>query len=231
MPDKCYKCRYNTKYFVCHPHCSGCDGTSKYERGYQMNWNECARAVHQNAVEHGWWEGERDAAEIFALIHSELSEALEEYRSGRPNEWYACEECFGGGKPCDPEDQYDCANYSFKEKCEHRSKKPEGVAVELADCVIRILDYCGKEQIDIGGELSERRAGFDSYTLPALVNACHCLIAGAYENEKEMPVFFAECIAIIRFWCEENDADLEEVIAIKHEYNKSRPYRHGGKKC
>lgn len=56
--------------------------------------------------------------------------------------------------------------------CSAQSKKPEGVAVELADCVIRILDYCGHAGIDI-----------------------------------------------------------EEAIRIKHEYNKTRPYRHGGKKC
>ena len=27
------------------------------------------------------------------------------------------------------------------------------------------------------------------------------------------------------------DIDIEAAIIAKHEYNKSRPYRHGGKKC
>ena len=36
-----------------------------------MNINEFAQEVHQNAVTHGWWETERDSAEIIALIHSE----------------------------------------------------------------------------------------------------------------------------------------------------------------
>lgn len=27
--------------------------------------------------------------------------------------------------------------------------KPEGIAVEMADCLIRILDWCAKEGIDI----------------------------------------------------------------------------------
>lgn len=110
--------------------------------------NEVAKQIHENAVDHGWWDEERSFPEIIALCHSELSEALEEYRSGRPFEWYACEEC------------------------ENRSKKPEGIAVEMADCIIRILDWCGKEGIDI-----------------------------------------------------------DRIISTKHEYNKSRPYRHGGKKC
>ena len=44
-----------------------------------MTINEFAAEVHKNAVDHGWWEGERTFPEIVALIHSEVSEALEEY--------------------------------------------------------------------------------------------------------------------------------------------------------
>lgn len=121
--------------------------------------NELAAAVHENAVAHGWWEQERELPEILMLCVSELAEALEEYRAGKPNIYYNVEGeemLYADGEAC--------------EKYERR--KPEGVAVELADCVIRILDYCGRAGIDI-----------------------------------------------------------EEAIRIKHEYNKTRPYRHGGKKC
>lgn len=27
--------------------------------------------------------------------------------------------------------------------------KPDGIAVEMIDCIIRILDWCGKEDIDV----------------------------------------------------------------------------------
>lgn len=43
-----------------------------------------AESVHATAIEKGWWEGERNDGELIALIHSELSEALEALRHGNP---------------------------------------------------------------------------------------------------------------------------------------------------
>lgn len=200
-----------------------------------IGWNELAAAVHKNAVDHGWWDEPREAAEIFALIHSELSEALEEYRSGRPLLYYPCN---AGGLCVDDrkEENISCGSRIYNPEnpsapCSAKSKKPEGIAVELADCVIRILDYCGKYGIDLDTEIAGRGAAFDRYALPALVNTCHCLISRAYSDEQTARVFLAECVAIIEYWCGENGFTLEEAIRIKHEYNKTRPYRHGGKKC
>lgn len=77
--------------------------------------------AHENAVKHGFWEPPLPFGTAIALIHSELSEALEEERNGNPDIWFACNE----------------------------SRKPEGVAVELADAVIRIADLCGHLGIDL----------------------------------------------------------------------------------
>ena len=142
--DKCVTCRYNTNDYVCHPNCYGCNGSSHYEgrKRDMTDINEIAKEIHKNAVAHGWWEETRTFPEIVALIHSELSEALEEYRS----------------------------NHGVTEVYQE-AEKPEGVPIELADAIIRILDYCGYAGIDIVAALER-----------------------------------------------------------KHEYNKTRPYRHGGKR-
>lgn len=47
-------------------------------------FNELAQITNSIAVDHGWWEGERNMGELIALMHSELSEALEGIRHGNP---------------------------------------------------------------------------------------------------------------------------------------------------
>lgn len=105
---------------------------------------EIQKEVHELAVDNGWWEGAdvRIVPEKLALIHSEISEALEEYRDGQLDHTY------------------------YRES----DGKPEGFAVELADAIIRIFDL-------------------------------------------------AEWLGF----------DMDEYVRLKHDFNKSRPFRHGGK--
>ena len=39
--------------------------------------NEVARQIHENVVDLGWWDEKLGFPEVLALIHSEVSEALE----------------------------------------------------------------------------------------------------------------------------------------------------------
>lgn len=54
------------------------------EVGFVEAWNACAHDVHVTALEKGWWDGARNDGELIALVHSELSEALEALRHGNP---------------------------------------------------------------------------------------------------------------------------------------------------
>jgi len=72
---------------------------------------------HKIAKEKGWWDWKRNDGELIALMHSELSEALEAMRN--------------------------------------HAKKAD-VAEELADCCIRIFDFCGARGIDLQKAIKEK---------------------------------------------------------------------------
>lgn len=104
-----------------------------------MNLNDYAKRINQTAREHGFWPEEgRNFGEMIALMHSELSEALEEHRSKKPNVWH------------------------LHPDLETGIAKPEGVAVELADCLIRILDTMHSLGVDIDAVVQEKMAYNDS---------------------------------------------------------------------
>lgn len=76
---------------------------------------------------------------------------------GRALVWYHCTEG-DPSLPCDPADETDCFQYGYEHTCQYRDAKPEGVAVELADAVIRIADLCGYLGIDLDTVISEKMA-------------------------------------------------------------------------
>lgn len=107
-----------------------------------MNIQQWQDKVHEAAKERGWWAPLEDdpanmTSDILAsklmLIVSELSEALEEIRNGKPDLYFAnplvTSEMIS--------DVEEAVRYAAK------GHKPEGVVIELADAVIRIMDLCG----------------------------------------------------------------------------------------
>jgi len=120
----------------------------------QTGLNDMAKEIHALAILKGWWENPPSFLEVVALCHSELSEAVEEYRNHKPTAYFV-----------------EVNGFEVSDLNDWHGEKLEGIATELADCIIRILDYCAYAGIDI-----------------------------------------------------------DKIIRLKHEYNKTRPYRHGNKR-
>lgn len=204
-----------------------------------MNYNEFAKEVHENAVAHGWCDEERSAGEIIALCHSEVSEALEEYRAGRPNVWFMCHGTDGVCR------EY-CVN-RYSEGCINglNDDKPEGIAVELADVVIRCFDYFGKVGVDVEALLEDAKtlhglkwwfAHLDERNnFGEFVAILHAWLSEALKQGysgfglRTTCLNMAVCCNLIFEWAEYMGVDMDEVMRIKHEYNKGRGYKHGGK--
>lgn len=106
-----------------------------------MTIREMQKEAASQGAASGWNDRPIEIPEMVALLHSEASEALESWRKGEPIWWIG-----EGGKP-------------------------EGVAAEIADILIRAAHY-------------------------------------------------AELLSF----------DLEDAVEKKMKYNKTRPYRHGGKR-
>lgn len=100
------------------------------------------KGFHDDEPAEGTVERDWRNSQLLALMHSEISEALEELRKGVPvsHTYYSAEL-----------DAY--APYALKSPA-----KPEGVPSELADVVIRVFDFCGLNGIDLETIIEEKLA-------------------------------------------------------------------------
>lgn len=86
--------------------------------------NKLQERAFANAKDKGFCDSERNVGEVIALMHSELSEALEAARQGYPND----------------------------EKLPQHSN----FVIELADTVIRILNYAGEKDLNLAEAILDK---------------------------------------------------------------------------
>lgn len=115
--------------------------------------NSLTKEMNDIALSKGFWDNPPSVGESIALMHSELSEALEEAREGRSvaETYYECK--YETICPYNQKVAGSCRS-DKPIRCVHA--KPCGIATELADCVIRIMDFCGRNRIDLEKAISEK---------------------------------------------------------------------------
>ena len=123
-----------------------------------------------------------------------------------------------------------CEGYECNE-----NHKPEGIAVELIDGVIRILDYIAacKETHRLDLSLYEY---MQPVALPELVAHLHDFTSRSWLISYSDGMGIDARILSINVkavfdWIDRQGLAPLEILKKKHEYNKTRPYRHGGKVC
>jgi NTP pyrophosphatase (non-canonical NTP hydrolase) len=105
------------------------------------NLDDMAHEVRLLNIEKGWREKDGSTTNTFgdmvALLHSEVSEALEAFRTWRLE---------------------DATSLRLPTLQEPLLPKPEGVGSELADILIRLLDMCDLYGIDLNYEYERKMA-------------------------------------------------------------------------
>lgn len=217
-----------------------------------LNLNIFAHLAHKNAVEHGWYDPAPEDSVVFANIMGEWAEAFEEYKAGRPDVYRLCsDQAMGKDAIC--EAQAECYWRKVGGQpvhCSDRNPKPEGIAAELIDGAIRILDYIGWQteknpvwdrdlnksieaiRASVGADVLLGSANFTN--VPKLACELNVLTGYALDNGRMPTVrrfYMCLCLALVFNYCEAKGIDAEKLMLDKHEYNKSRSWRHGGKRA
>lgn len=195
-------------------------------------WN-LIHDCYETSKSKGWWDDQLNGNEIsspklylvipekLSLIHSEISEALEDYRVGKMTTAVS------------------------------PTGKPEGFYSELADVVIRIFDLLGAganchqlgayerdpllhSVLDLLNP--EERAVIRTETTPYVLNMMHDWVSlASHAHQQKSPEWGAQellfVVRIIMERCESQGVHLWSEVEQKMAYNKTRTHRHGGKVC
>lgn len=157
-------------------------------------WNKLAQECH--AENQHWWHDpatgkrfERNRGEMFALMHSELSECLEGIR---------------------------------KDLWDNHIPERASEEVELADFIIRLMDYIGhrKHNIDAMFAMMPAMHVFDNKA--ECINAMHNHLSSVHSDMVSEQFGFSLLLKYIDCYCCAYKIDLEGAIRDKRAFNRTR---------
>lgn len=179
--------------------------------------------IYQTAYDKGFWEQgfNRNKDEMIMLIVSELGEALEAHRKDRRY-------TKSRGEIWLPYLDYVATSGDNEAYIlEFEKSVKDTVEDEIADAVIRILDYIGGWKFSFfQRDFRKESTGNFGADLLVLVNCC------TKAREQEDTQYFTGmdwgyAMAAIVAFCEWYNINLLQHIEWKMKYNNTRPYKHG----
>ena len=174
-----------------------------------------AKAIHANAIAKGFYpenSKDRNDKEMLMLIICELAEAVEAHREDR---W------MDGRQGIIPEE---LAKYPQEFEANFKAWVKDTVEDEMADALIRILDYAQHKGLAFDGLFLIQAMPVINESFAANCFAASCQIC-------DNPAYFAHTVsnAIARIIgiCDEYNIDLCFHVEAKMKYNETRPIKHG----
>ena len=172
-----------------------------------MNLADLQKEAYAIAKDHGWWDTEPTFGDLIALVHSELSEALEAYR-----------------------------DEVLPSKPHLLSTKVASELADVVIRVADMAEWLGisvsvtSHELD-EGYASEVIAGCHSFG--DWIAALHRFPGNAFSHRLRSLNVVEDDLKAVVYGVQRMAAhygiDLDAAIEAKMEYNQSRPYRHGGK--
>lgn len=167
----------------------------------------------------GWRENRISFSEAMALLHTEISEASDAWRR------WGLADVTGIHSP----------------EWIDGLPKPEGVGSEFADILIRLLDDCALFGADLGTALTGQHGAHGiSVSFLENMNWLHILAvrasaamesAGSAARQKGVAQEFSGILVFLRQLCDHYGISLQAEYERKMAYNRTRAYRHGGKRA
>jgi NTP pyrophosphatase (non-canonical NTP hydrolase) len=183
-----------------------------------MDYNKLAIQAHEDAKANGWYEKVQPINTYLALIKSELYEAFEAFRGKdyAPSSAHFTvlqTACFFN------EDHIIIFKAQIKDTFED----------EIADTAIRIFDFCGWYGIELPEpkKIQTKVKG----QFPSDLIAIDKLITGLFDvtDKEQLNIVMSAILGALESIAEVYQFDLEQHIALKMAYNKTRGHKHGGK--
>jgi hypothetical protein len=187
--------------------------------------SEMEAEVEAYCRDKGWWAVEVPFAVAMSLLHEEAAEAGHAWRV-----WGLTDQTVFV-RLSDHTVVEDLATVDAGDLV----SKPEGVGSEFADIFIRMLDADARYKLDLEEHLEPDEEIFaldDEFLVN--INTLHGLIARvtmAGESYESPSSAFAGILSFLRQLCKLYGIDLMAEYERKMAYNRTRAYRHGGRRA